>query len=256
MALSGVDLALWDALGKAEKKPVAELLGGVKKDRVRAYATGTDTDWYAELGFTAHKIPHRWTGSPTDFESAIVSAKRARSAFGPAAEIMFDVYMSWDHDTTVEMTERLREFKMHWFEDVLTPDELEGNAALRPLVKPTLIAGGEHEFTHIGFADVARTGAYDVWQPDITWCGGITAGLRIVEMGVNAGVRVAPHRGGEVWGLHLIAATACEDFGEVLPGGRGAARDELWLGEPAAVGGYLSINDEPGFGVKPNPEML
>lgn len=263
MALSGVDLALWDALGKAERKPVAELLArsgnGVKRERIRAYATGTDTDWYAELGFTAHKMPHRWNGPSADFDSAVtavMAAKRARAAFGPSAEIMFDVYMSWDSETTVKMAERLREFNMHWFEDVLTPDELDGNAALRPLVKPVLIAGGEHEFTHFGFAEVARSGAYDVWQPDITWCGGLTAGLRIVEMGVNAGVQVVPHRGGEVWGLHLIAATACEDFAEVLPGGRGAGRDELWLGEPAQVDGYISIHDEPGFGVKPDSDLL
>ncbi len=256
MALSGVDLALWDALGKAESTPVAELLGGVKKDRVRAYATGADTDWYAELGFSAHKMPHRWNGSPGDFDSAIASAKQAREAFGPAAEIMFDVYMSWNTEVAVEMAGRLAEFKVHWFEDVLTPDDLDANAALRPLVKPTRIAGGEHEFTHIGFADVERAGAYDVWQPDITWCGGITAGLRIVEMGVKAGVQVVPHRGGEVWGLHLIAASDCQDFGEVLPGTRDGERDELWMGEPQAKNGYLAINDAPGFGVELNEDML
>ena len=256
MALSGVDLALWDALGKAERKPVAELLGGVKKERVRAYATGTDSEWYAELGFTAHKMPHRWTGSPADYNSAVAAARRARELFDPGAEIMFDVYMSWDSDVTVEMAKRLAEFDVHWFEDVLTPDDLDANAALRPLVKPTLIAGGEHEFTHVGFADVARTGAYDVWQPDITWCGGITAGLRIVEMGVEAGAQVVPHRGGEVWGLHLIAASGCEDFGEVLPGTRGGDRDELSLGEPVASDGYLEVSDSPGFGVELNEDML
>ncbi len=256
MALSGVDLALWDALGKAERKPVAELIGRVTKPRVRAYATGADTEWYAELGFSAHKMPHRWTGSPEDYDSAVAAAKRARELFGPSAEIMFDVYMSWDADVTTEMSKRLSEFNMHWFEDVLTPDELEGNAALRPVVKPTLIAGGEHEFTHVGFADVTRTGAYDVWQPDITWCGGITAGLRIVKTGVEHGAQVVPHRGGEVWGLHLIAASGCEDFGEVLPGARNGDRDELWLGEPQARDGFLEISDESGFGVRLNESML
>ncbi len=256
MALSGVDLALWDALGKAERKPVAELIGGVSKQQVRAYATGADTEWYAELGFTAHKMPHRWTGSPDDYDSAFAAARNAREKFGPDAEIMFDVYMSWDSEVTLEMSRRLSEFRMHWLEDLLTPDDLEANAALRPQVKPTLVAGGEHEFTHIGFADVARTGAYDVWQPDITWCGGITAGLRITEMGVEAGARVVPHRGGEVWGLHLIAASACEELGEVLPGTRDGVRDELWLGEPQANDGYLTINDEPGFGVRLNESML
>lgn len=262
MALSGVDLALWDTFGKAEREPVAALLASADseneklKPRVRAYATGADTDWYAELGFTAHKMPHRWTGSPRDYESAVTAVSQARETFGPSAEIMLDVYMSWDSHVTVEMSKRLSEFKLHWFEDVLTPDDLEANAALRPLVHPTLIAGGEHEFTHVGFADVARTGAYGVWQPDITWCGGITAGLRITRMGIESGAQVVPHRGGEVWGLHLIAASGCEDFAEVLPGSRNGQRDDLWIGEPQATDGYLSINDEPGFGVKLNESML
>lgn len=255
MALSGVDLALWDALGKAERKTVAELIGGVRKNRVRAYATGADTEWYAEQGFTAHKMPHRWSG-PADYDTAAQAAEKARQSFGPDAAVMFDVYMSWDHDVTVEMAKRLREFNIHWFEDALTPDDLHGNARLRPLVKPVLIAGGEHEFTHYGFAEVARAGAYDVWQPDITWCGGITAGLRIVEIAKVAGVPVVPHRGGEVWGLHLIVATECEDFAEVLPGMRNGGRDELWVGEPVAESGYVCINDEPGFGVGLNEDLL
>lgn len=262
MALSGVDLALWDALGKAERKPVAELIGlensgnTTNKQQIRCYATGADSEWYAELGFTANKMPHRWTGLPEEYESTVAVARRARELFGASAEIMFDVYMSWDSAVTVEMSRRLAEFNMHWFEDVLTPDDLEENAVLRPLVKPTLIAGGEHEFTHVGFADVARTGAYDVWQPDITWCGGVTAGIRIVKMGAEAGVQVVPHRGGEIWGLHLIAATECEDFAEVLLGTRNGNRDELWLGEPQAKDGYIEINDAPGFGVRLNEAML
>ena len=73
-------------------------------------------------------------------------------------------------------------YGLYWFEDVLTPDDLPEIADLRPAVKPVLLAGGEHEFTRHGFEDVARTGALDVWQPDITWCGGITAGLRILEL--------------------------------------------------------------------------
>ena len=258
MALSGVDLALWDALGKAERKPVASLIAGngPVKDRVRAYATGADTEWYAELGFTAHKMPHRWNGSEADFDSAVEAAAKARRAFGQDAEVMFDVYMSWDSDVTVDMAQRLSEYRIHWFEDILTPDDLAENAALRPEVSPVLIAGGEHEFTPIGFRDVARTGAYDVWQPDITWCGGITAGIEITKMGIEAGAQVVPHRGGEIWGLHLIAASECEDFGEVLPGTRDGERDDLWLGEPDAVNGYLEIHDEPGFGVTPDESML
>ena len=256
MALSGIDLALWDLLGKAENAPVHALIGPRTKDRIRSYATGADAEWYAELGFSAHKFPHRATGNESDFETAERAASRAREIMGPDAQLMIDTYMSWDAETTTRMAGVLAPYEIYWFEDVLTPDDLDGQAALRPVVKPTLIAGGEHEFTHIGFTDVARAGAMDLWQPDITWCGGITAGLRILDIARERGIPVAPHRGGEVWGLHLIAASDCMDLAEILPGMKGAERDELWLGEPFPENGYIAPPDGPGFGVELNEGMV
>ena len=256
MALSGIDLALWDLLGKAERSPVHSLIGPRTKGPIRSYATGADPEWYAELGFTAHKFPHRAVGSTEDYETAEQSASDRRDIFGADAQLMIDTYMSWDAETTVEMGRRLAPYDIYWFEDVLTPDDLDGQAALRPQVKPTLIAGGEHEFTHVGFGEVAKAGAMDLWQPDITWCGGITAGIRILDIAREHEIPVAPHRGGEVWGLHLIAASDCMDLAEVLPGLRDGPRDVLWIGEPFPEAGYIEPSDEPGFGVTLNEEML
>ena len=256
MALSGVDLALWDLLAKAERLPVHAIIGEKTKTGIRAYATGTDAEWYAEMGFTAHKFPHRAIGSPDDFESAERSAANARAAMGQDARLMIDTYMSWDAETTLAMARRLAPYEIYWFEDVLTPDDLDGQAALRAPVKPTLIAGGEHEFTHVGFREAAKAGAMDLWQPDITWCGGVTAGLRILDIAREHGIPVAPHRGGEVWGLHLIAASDCMDFAEVLPGARGAPKDELWIGEPFPENGFTEPPDAPGFGVTLNEDMV
>jgi len=119
-----------------------------------------------------------------------------------------------------------------------------------------LIAGGEHEFTHHGFMEIARSGALDIWQPDITWCGGITAGLRIIKIAKKFGIPVIPHRGGEVWGLHLIVSSECQDLAEVLPGEKGACKDALWAGEPQSEHGYIEPNDRPGFGVAINEYLL
>ena len=256
MALSGVDLALWDLLAKSEGAPVHAVIGPRTKGTIRAYATGGDAEWYSEMGFTAHKFPHRWTGDQSDFETAEQAAARAREIMGPDARLMIDTYMTWDSETTVEMGRRLAPYDIFWFEDVLTPDDLEGQAALRGRVGRTLIAGGEHEFTHVGFDAVAKAGAMDLWQPDITWCGGITAGLRILDIAREHEIPVAPHRGGEVWGLHLIAASDCMDLAEVLPGMRGAAKDELWTGEPFPERGFMEPSDEPGFGVVVNEGLL
>ena len=255
MALSGVDLALYDALGKAEGKPVVKLLGGSTRNKIRCYATGPDTDWYSEIGFTAQKMPHRWTGDES-IETVVVVAEKARAAFGPSAEVMFDVYMSWDSEVTLRMNDALSHVGIHWFEDVLTPDDLRELGNLRRKIRPVNMAGGEHEFSTHGFADIARNQSYDIWQPDITWCGGITAGLRIVEMAKVAIVDVVPHRGGEPWGLHLVAATDCEDFAELVMGVRGGGKDDLWIGAPEPANGYIEIADTPGFGIKPNADLL
>ena len=254
MALSGVDLALWDALGKAERKPVAELIGGIRKDRIDVYATGPDSEWYAELGVSGQKLTHRWNGTTDD---AVASARAAREIMDDGAKIMFDVYMSWDADVAVRMAKDLVEFDIYWFEDVLTPDDLTALGDLRPKVSPINLAGGEHEFGIVGFREIAEHGSYDIWQPDITWCGGITAGLRICELAKQYGVPVVPHRGGEVWGLHLIAANdACENLAEMVMGARDGTTDDLWVGNPQIEGGRLSISDEPGFGVELNESML
>ena len=256
MGLSGVDLALWDLLGKAENKSVCELLGGARREKVRAYATGMDVEWYRDLGFSAHKGSHRYQGREDDGEKVVAWAQRARRVLGPEALLMNDGYMSWDADFSRAMARELQPYGVHWFEDVLLPDQVEEQAALRPAIKPVLLAGGEHEFTHFGFAELARAGALDIWQPDLAWCGGMTAALRIVAQAARSGVQVVPHRGGEVWGLHLIAAGLCEDLAELVLGGRTGGRDQVWLGEPEPLEGCLGLPDGPGFGVRFNEDML
>ena len=256
MALSGVDLALWDLLAKAERVPVHELIGGRTKERVRAYASGPNAEMYLDAGFTAHKFSSGYPGSESDYDETVAAAARARELFGADALIMTDCYMAWDYEATLEMARRLREYELYWFEDVLTPDELQDQAKLRPLVKPVSLAGGEHEFTRHGFADIAKAGALDIWQPDTCWCGGITEALRILELARDVGVRVVPHRGGEIWGLHLIVATDCDDLAETHPDRWVPPKDELWLNEPHAKDGYLQPNDAPGFGVTLNEALL
>ena len=122
MALSGVDIALWDLLGHAERKPVSELIGGLRKQRVRAYAMGVDTMSYRDLGYTAHKLPHLFSGADSDYEDMVAAVALARDAFGPDAPLMIDNYKSWNTDVTLEMALRLAEFNVYFFEDVLTPD--------------------------------------------------------------------------------------------------------------------------------------
>ena len=256
MALSGVDLALFDLLGKAESKPVYDLIGGAKREKVFSYATGANSELYHKLGYKAHKFPHRWSGSEADYDTAVETADKTRDMFGPDGMLMIDTYMSWDKPVTIEMAKRLSQFRIYWYEDVLNPDDLVGQAELRSLIGDTILAGGEHEFTHYGFDNIAKTEALGIWQPDITWCGGLTAGIRIVELENKHGIPVSPHRGGEVWGLHLLVATDCADLAEFHSDHIEEKRDMLWLNEPTPNNGYISPNDNPGFGVALNEAML
>ena len=144
----------------------------------------------------------------------------------------------------------------YWFEDTLTPDDLDGLAALRPQIKPVQLAGGEHDFTHHRFAAIAAAGALDIWQPDVTWCGGVTATRRIIAQAHAAGATVVLHRGGEPWGLHVIAGTKCEKLGELVLGNRQKTPEELWLDAPQPENGYLTPTDAPGFGLRLNEKLL
>ena len=213
-------------VGKVQGRPVYDLLGGLRKPKVRAYATGEAFERYRDLGYTAAKFSPAGSASEADIQQTAALARQARSLLGG------------------------------WFEDVMTPDHLEEQAALREIVHPVRIAGGEHEFTRFGFERIARAGALDIWQPDVTWCGGITETLRILDVAAEHGVPVAPHRGGEIWGLHVIAATDCADLAETHPARWEASADELWFDEPRAVDGQLTPPDRPGFGVTLNEALL
>ena len=256
MALSGLDLALWDLLGKARGQPIYDLLGGLQKPRVAAYATGNEFEKYRDIGYAAVKFAPGRSESGPDVPSTAATARKARTVLGAGALLMTDCYMAWDFDMTRVMADALREFDLYWFEDVMTPDHLEEQAALKEFVHPIKVAGGEHEFTRFGFAQIAKEDALDIWQPDITWCGGITEGIRILRIAAERGIPVAPHRGGEVWGLHLIAATDCEDLAETMPARWEDSSDELWIDEPRVVDGFLTPPDRPGFGVALNEAML
>ena len=255
MALSGIDLALWDLLGKAEGRPVYDLIGGLKKDGIRAYATGGDLERVRDLGYTAVKRSHEWRTN-ADYDSAAAEAARYRELFGPDALLMYDCYMSWDTEVALRMREILAEYRPFWFEDLITPDHLDQLAELRPRLAPVLLAGGEHDFSHHAFDAISRAGALDLWQPDITWCGGITAGLRILDLARSNDVPVCPHRGGEIWGLHLIAATDCMDLAETHPDRWGELEDMILVDEPAVSGGEIAPPDRPGFGVTLKPEYI
>ncbi|MBM3726017.1 MAG: hypothetical protein FJW40_11405 [Acidobacteria bacterium] len=258
MALSGLDLALWDIAGKHAGVPVHRLLGGLKKPKVRAYFTLGDLDQGIALGFTAFKVPVT-AGPPqgeAGKEATVKLLTETRRKIGPDALLMIDCLARWDIDYTLEMAERLAPVKLHFIEEPLYPDDYAGNARLCREVKSTRIASGEHEFTHYGFRELIGHKAAQILQPDLTWGGGLTAGRRIAALANEAGLPLMPHRGGSSFAIHLVLteanATLAESFGIGHPSGH----ELMELMSPPVEKGYYLAPERPGLGFEMTPALL
>lgn len=244
MAMSGIDLALWDILGKRVGQPVWQLLGGAARERVPAYFTGGDIARAMELGFTAIKFGVTGDASP---DALIERLKDARKAMGERARLMVDVLCRWNVETAIEFCRRAEPIGLHFLEEPLYPDDVHGYARLVREIRTTRIACGEHEFTHYGFAELIRNKAAHILQPDLTWTGGLTAGRRILALANGAGLDVMPHRGGSLFGIHLAIANSEIPMAESF--GTGESGNELMeIFTPVCEKGEYLAPKKPGFG--------
>lgn len=245
MALSGLDLSLWDILGKRVGQPVWQLLGGAARERVPAYFTGTNIPRALELGFSAIKFGV--TAGDTSPDSLIEQLTKARQALGRRAQLMVDVLCRWDVDTAIEFCRRAEPIGLYFLEEPLYPDDVHGYARLVREVHTTRIACGEHEFTHYGFAELIRHAAAHILQPDLTWTGGLTAGRRILSLANAAGLPVMPHRGGSLFAIHLAIAHKEIPLAESF--GTGEDGNELMeLFTPVCEKGHYLAPTRPGLG--------
>jgi L-rhamnonate dehydratase len=245
MALSGVDLALWDLRGKADRKPIAEWLGGSVGQPIPTYITVWD-DIPPEMveehqAFKLHIPPVEASRRVGD---AVDRVKRARSAIGFDRDLMIDCWMKWDLPTALSAVKELEPFRLRWIEEPLPIHDLEGYDQLAAVAQIP-IAGGEHEFTALGFKPWIEHQRHHILQPDICWCGGMTEMVKIYQMAKAHGLEVCQHRGAELWGLHAIAALSDDPLAE-------SARPWMsWVeGQPPIKDGHITLGDAPGFGVK------
>ena len=263
MAISKVDLALWDLKGKLLDAPVYELLGGPTRSHVRAYASmlghsiepalaAQRASEVAAQGYTATKWFFRH--GPTEGQSGIRSnldlIRTIRDAVGPDVEIMFDAWSSWDVPYTKRMAEMSADYRPWWFEEPVMADMIRQYAELRRSISTVAIAGGEHEYTRWGIMDLLEAGAVDILQPDPTWAGGLTEMTRICALASAYGIPVIPHHGG-LASLHLIASqplATCPIQEWLLQHGR---RSNVFLKhkiEP--VGGAFALPPGPGLSME------
>ena len=220
MAISKVDLALWDFKGKLHGVPCYALLGGPSRDKIRAYASmlGYSIEpelaerrarEVAEQGYAATKwfFRHDPTEGAEGVRQNLELIRAVRRGVGPDVEIMFDAWSSWNVPYTQRMARLAAEYRPWWFEEPVMADRIPEYAELRRTVDGVAIAGGEHEYTRWGVKALLDAGAVDILQVDPTWAGGLTEMVKICALASAHGVPVIPHHGGMA-SSQLIASQA------------------------------------------------
>ena len=262
--ISGIDMALWDLLGKATGQPVGRLLGGRYRDQVMPYASllmqepAPLSDHLLKLkdrGFRAFKIGWGPFGRQSHaLDEAIV--RTAREAVGPDALLMVDAggsdaFWKQGYKWALRTAQMLSDYEVAWFEEPLKPDALEDYVLLRQRA-PVPISGGEVLTRRQSFQPWLQAGAFDIVQPDATKVGGISESRRIAWMAQTHGVRFIPHGWNTAVGLaadlQLASAFPDTDLIEYMT-------DSPYVDEIAAGGwrldadGMLAIPDAPGLGL-------
>jgi D-galactarolactone cycloisomerase len=263
-AISGIDIALWDILGKVTGQPVGRLLGGRYRERVRPYASLLMQQpeplaeqlkgIYAE-GFRAFKIGWGPFGRHShQLDEEIVKA--ARKAVGSESWLMVDAgasnaFWSQGYKWAVRTAKMLADYDVFWFEEPLCPDNLADYKLLRGS-SPVLISGGEVLTRRQSFVPWLEGRALDIVQPDVTKVGGISEERRIAWMAEENGIRFVPHGWNTAFGLaadlHLTSAMREADMVEYLTGS--PFIDDIVVNKwKLDEDGMLSVPDGPGLGI-------
>ena len=264
VAISALDIALWDVLGKSAKQPVFRLLGGRTKTRIPVYASrlyatelgklAVEAKRYKDEGYRAMKLRFGW--GPADgahgMQRNVELVRTVRESIGDDIDLMADAYMGWNPDYAKRMLPLLEPFRLRWLEEPVIPDDVQGYTQLKSYSRIP-IAGGEHEFTLYGFRDLLEARAVDYIQFDTNRVGGITQARKIAALAEAYSVPVIPHAG-QMHNYHVVMASLNSPMAEYFPRVDVEVGNELfWYifrGEPIAKGGSIDLDDNvPGLGL-------
>jgi L-alanine-DL-glutamate epimerase-like enolase superfamily enzyme len=264
-AMAGVDLALWDLLGKAKGCSVLDLLGGPCRDRVAAYASGGWADAarlpeelgrYTAAGFRAIKM--RIGAMDGTVAASLARVRAARAAIGPNVELMVDAHGTMNVAEAKRFCAGAAELDLRFVEEPVASDDRAGLAEVRA-ASPLPIAAGESEAAAFDFAELLHARAIDVLQPDPAIAGGLSEGLRIGALAYAHRMALAPHCWGSAISFQAARtlAFACPAgvFVEVPMGGAPLLREMTSI-DLGLHDGALLPPTGPGFGVSPDPDFV
>lgn len=267
-AISAIDIALWDIMGKFYGQPVCVLLGAKWRDRVRAYASTLFRPTpeamreaarrYLDQGFTAIKFGWGVFGEDASQDVRLVEA--ARTEIGDKIDLLIDT--GWFVERTpkqaIQVTRSLEPYRPFLIEELLHPEDYDGYRRVAEAVE-TPIACGEQEATEWGFQELIARAKVDILQPDLTRCGGFTVARKIVHMAERANVLVIPHSWSSdlltAASLHLNAFQRRAVFIEFNTS-QGPLSRELVKSPLRMQDGFLEVPSTPGLGVEVNHDVI
>ena len=271
VAISAVDIALWDLVGKITHQPVFRLLGGKTKQRIPVYASrlysqrldelAKEARRYKDEGYRAMKLRFGW--GPVDgaagIEKNLALVGTAREVVGNEIDLMADAYMGWTLDYARRMILVLEPYHLRWLEEPVIPDNIAGYAELKRMNRVP-IAGGEHEFTVYGFRELLEARALDVIQFDTSRVGGITQARKVSALAEAHEVPVIPHAG-QMHNYHIVEANLNSPMAEYFPKVDVEVGNELfWYifkGEPVPRNGFIELDEnKAGLGISIDEESL
>jgi len=261
--MAGINIALWDIVGKAVGKPVYQLLGGCYRSKIRAYASAGE--WkqkpeelarealsYSKEGFTAFKM-RLGRGLATDIE--MIHA--VRDAVGDAMDLMVDNSCLYDVATAIRAARKLEKYNLVFYEEPIPESNIDGYVRIRSAVDVP-IAGGECLLTRYDMQPRIERGAYDIVQTDCTNAG-ISESKKVAFMASLHGMLCIPH----TWG-NAVAIAANVHLAASIPNGCMVEIDRTYnpmrteiVRTPIMVeGGYVKVPQEPGLGIELNEQIL
>ncbi len=267
-AMSGIDIAIWDIIGKALGKPVHKLIGGSFRNKIKAYCSvlmpeteeeiARICETYLPMGFTG--IKWGWGALGRDDDRDLELVRLCRKHMGDKAKLMIDIGMRWtEYKQAVRLCNKFSDYDVHWVEEPFLPDAVEFYKRLTQDVSSVNISAGEELGTMYEFNELINGCNIDIIQPDMSRCGGITVAKKVMDMAMLKGIPMIPHafKTGILMSasLQLIAATPNSPFLEYCSQETVLSKNLVKHHFQIDSEGYVNIPDVPGLGVEIDEEV-